>query len=107
MPCRILRDHDGVMRGECECRVCGEKYWPVRRSHKKCYDCTDLQAGSRETPPCDKCGKHNRKAYGLENSNVCMECVSSTKEMRDKYIAGLEYNRVMKRRKWKALQNNG
>tara|TARA_R110000868_G_scaffold222680_1_gene474533 strand:+ start:671 stop:1126 length:456 start_codon:yes stop_codon:yes gene_type:complete len=65
-----------------------DTFYPVRSSYLKCYCCTDFKGGERDThPPCNKCGKRYRTAFGLVET--CMQCVQSTEQMRDAYLGKL------------------
>jgi hypothetical protein len=70
-----------------EGETCGT-FYPVRSSYKKCYSCTDWKGGERPThPPCQRCGKRYRTAFGL--AKTCMQCVQETPETREQYLKQL------------------
>ena len=98
--CRILRDkatNGCIAERECSC---GKHYWPLRKNHIRCYECSDLQAGGRwDKPACTKCNQHNKMAYGLKD--VCVACCQSTEKMRDWYMGQLALRRMVHRK------NNG
>jgi len=96
--CQVLRDlRNGISKRDCP--MCGDEFWPIRFSHKECYLCSNWRPERPEKyPKCSQCDRHFRPAPGTTQGSVCMHCVSSSEEMRDRYHRSLR-RRVALRRK--------
>lgn len=90
MPCRCLVDLVTSPPGKRDCPNCGKSYFPIRRTHKQCYTCSDIRVKMADNPykECKLCGKKHRIAPGL--TDTCIECVQSSREFRDSYRKRLE-----------------
>lgn len=73
------------------CPECAEPFWPLRRKQYQCFACLDRRHGRREEYECNRCGKHNAPAPGMEAT--CWTCVTDSHESRDAYIRALKKRR--------------
>lgn len=88
--CRCLRDLTFMNPDRSKtCTDCGEEFYPIRSSYRRCYTCTDLRAGRRADCHCNVCHKGNKPAPGV--TSTCLQCVQASTENRAAYRKALRH----------------
>lgn len=105
--CRLLRVLTYAARGQWKratCRMCGERFIPMRRNdYTSCGSCQAAQ--KHHAPPTITCGICRQPGHPTEGVNVCLACVKHP-QRRKEVVKALKHGQAKRRKahaeEWKA-----